>query len=133
MEPREAHQSRGLTLCLNCRMRTVEERVRKGNVSELERDMLLAFEEQEKSSSATTPSSPSLLAALLSHRTFGLINPRPGRRRKLHSVSIEAQGNSNPSARSSLIGINPRGSFKMPQFMRPDTDYERVDGQLEPY
>jgi hypothetical protein len=29
-----------------------------GNVSELERDMLLAFEEQEKSSSATAPSSP---------------------------------------------------------------------------
>jgi hypothetical protein len=32
-------------------MGTVEERVRKENVSELERDMLLAFEEQEKSSS----------------------------------------------------------------------------------
>jgi len=28
-------------------MRTAEERVRKENVSELERDMLLAFEEQE--------------------------------------------------------------------------------------
>jgi hypothetical protein len=39
-------------------MRAVEERVRKESVSELERDVLLAFEEQEKSSSATIPSSP---------------------------------------------------------------------------
>ncbi len=34
------------------------ERVGKEGVSELERDVLLAFEEQEKSSSATTSSSP---------------------------------------------------------------------------
>jgi hypothetical protein len=36
----------GPTLCLNYWMRTVEERVRKENVSELERDVLLAFEGQ---------------------------------------------------------------------------------------
>ena len=67
--------------------------MRKENVSELERDMLLAFEEQEKSLSATTPSSPGLPATLLNHRTLGLINvedPRPIRRQKLRLVAIKA-------------------------------------------
>jgi len=34
-----------LTLCLNYWIRTTEKRVKKENVSELERDILLAFEE----------------------------------------------------------------------------------------
>jgi hypothetical protein len=83
----------GPTLCLNCWMRTVEERVRKENVSELERDVLLAFEEQGSRHRLPLPAPPRPPAALLSHRTLGLINaedPRPARRQKLHSVAIEA-------------------------------------------
>ncbi|CZR52891.1 uncharacterized protein PAC_02768 [Phialocephala subalpina] len=68
----------GPTLCLNCWMRTVEERLSKS------KEVVIGYHSQLP---------PGLLAALLSHRTLGLINakgPRPARWQKLRLVAIEA-------------------------------------------